>query len=88
MNQNGSSGTDHGTAAPLFVVGAPVKGGVYGEPTPLSNLDRDGNLKYTTDFWRVYATLIEEWLGGDAGEVLGGQHAHLGFLGQRGGATG
>jgi uncharacterized protein (DUF1501 family) len=79
--QNGSSGTDHGTAAPMFVVGAPVKGGAYGEPPSLSSLDADGNLKFTTDFRQVYTTVLEDWLGADGTEVLGKQFSKLGFLG-------
>jgi uncharacterized protein (DUF1501 family) len=59
--ENTSKGTDHGTATPMFVIGETVKGGQYGEPPSLTTL-ADGNLKYTTDFRRVYATLIKEWL--------------------------
>jgi uncharacterized protein (DUF1501 family) len=46
----------------MFVIGETVKGGQYGTPLSLTNLD-DGNLMYTTDFRRVYATMIKEWLG-------------------------
>jgi uncharacterized protein (DUF1501 family) len=60
--ENTSLGTDHGTAGPVFVIGKAVKGGQYGEPPSLTDLD-DGNLRYTTDFRRVYATLIKEWVG-------------------------
>lgn len=60
--ENTSKGTDHGTATPMFVIGEKVKGGLYGTPPRLTNLD-DGNLIYTTDFRRVYATMINEWLG-------------------------
>jgi len=60
--ENASKGTDHGTATPVFVLGDRVRGGLYGSPPSLTELD-DGNLRYTTDFRRVYATLIEEWLG-------------------------
>ncbi len=60
--ENTSRGTDHGTAGPVFVTGKPVKGGHYGKPPSLTDLD-DGNLRYTTDFRRVYATLIKEWMG-------------------------
>ena len=64
VEENGSLGTDHGTATPMFVVGKGVKGGFYGRPPSLTDLD-DGNLKMTTDFRRVYATAIREWLGCD-----------------------
>ena len=55
-SQNGSGGTDHGTAAPLFVLGGSVKGGRYGSPPSLTDLD-GGDLKYAVDFRSVYATL-------------------------------
>ena len=62
VEENGSLGTDHGTATPMFIVGKGVKGGFYGKAPSLTDLD-DGNLKMTTDFRRVYATMIGEWLG-------------------------
>ena len=68
--ENGSRGTDHGSAAPMFVVGAPVKGGLYGAQPSLTDLD-NGNLKHTVDFRSVYQTLIRDWLGGDAESALG-----------------
>jgi uncharacterized protein (DUF1501 family) len=64
VEENGSLGTDHGTATPMFVVGKGVKGGLHGRHPSLTDLD-DGNLKMTTDFRRVYATMINEWLGYD-----------------------
>ena len=60
--ENTSLGTDHGTANHMYVIGKPVKGGHYGEIPSLTDLDEGGNLKYTTDFRRVYASLIEGWL--------------------------
>jgi uncharacterized protein (DUF1501 family) len=69
--ENTSLGTDHGTAQLNFVIGNPVRGGMYGTPPSLANLVLDGNLENTTDFRQVYATLIEEWMGADAGKVLG-----------------
>jgi uncharacterized protein (DUF1501 family) len=62
VQENANLGTDHGTAGPVFVIGAPVRGGLYGEMSSLTDLD-DGNLRYTTDFRRVYATLIKQWMG-------------------------
>lgn len=71
--ENASKGTDHGTATPMFVIGEKVKGGFYGAPPSLTNLD-DGNLIYTTDFRRVYATMIKEWLGySDTASLLKGE---------------
>jgi uncharacterized protein (DUF1501 family) len=69
VEENGSLGTDHGTATPMFVFGKHVKGGFYGRPPSLTDLD-DGNLKMTTDFRRVYATMIKEWLGYDDTDAL------------------
>jgi uncharacterized protein (DUF1501 family) len=62
--ENGSTGvtgTDHGAAAPLFVIGNPVAGGVYGMLPALNDLS-SGNLKFNVDFRRVYATVIDDWL--------------------------
>jgi uncharacterized protein (DUF1501 family) len=64
VEENGSLGTDHGTATPMFIVGKGLKGGFYARHPSLTDLD-DGNLKMTTDFRRVYATVIKEWLGYD-----------------------
>jgi uncharacterized protein (DUF1501 family) len=69
VEENGSLGTDHGTATPMFIVGKGVKGGLYSQHPSLTDLD-DGNLKMTTDFRRVYATMIKEWLGFDDTEVI------------------
>jgi uncharacterized protein (DUF1501 family) len=69
VEENGSLGTDHGTATPMFIVGKGVKGGLYGQHPSLTDLD-DGNLKMTTDFRRVYATVIKEWLGYDHAELI------------------
>jgi uncharacterized protein (DUF1501 family) len=62
--ENTSLGTDHGTAGPAFVIGKPVLGGHYGRVPSLTDLD-DGNLKYTTDYRRIYSTLIQGWMGHD-----------------------
>jgi uncharacterized protein (DUF1501 family) len=80
VEENGSLGTDHGTATPMFIVGSQVKGGFYGRPPSLTDLD-DGNLKMTTDFRRVYATMISEWLGCEAaGTILKGRFEPLGVF--------
>ena len=76
---NASGGTDHGTAAPVLVAGSVVRGGVYGEEPSLARLD-DGNLRYTTDFRQVCATVLERLLGTRAGEVIQGNFALLPFL--------
>jgi uncharacterized protein (DUF1501 family) len=69
--ENTSLGTDHGTAQVNFVIGNAVKGGLYGTAPSLSNLVLGDNLETTVDFRRVYATLIQDWLGADAARVLG-----------------
>ena len=80
VEENGSLGTDHGTATPMFVFGRHLAPGFYGRPPSLTDLD-DGNLKMTTDFRRVYATMIKEWLGyDDTAAVLKGRFDPLGVF--------
>lgn len=80
VNQNASGGTDHGTAAPLFVVGPPVKGGqFYGEEPSLADLD-DGNLQFTTDFRSVFATMLAEVVGVDPKVALTGSFPTLNLV--------
>ncbi len=72
--ENTSLGTDHGTANHMYVIGKQVIGGHYGDAPSLADLDEGGNLRFTTDFRRVYATLIEDWLGhGDSKGLLYGE---------------
>lgn len=68
--ENGSIGTDHGAAGPMFVVGPRVKGGVVGDHPSLTDLT-SGDLKHGIDFRSVYAGLIGDWLEGDSKAVLG-----------------
>jgi uncharacterized protein (DUF1501 family) len=82
VEENGSLGTDHGTAAPMFVLGKPINKGIYGEPPSLSSLDSNGNLKYTVDFRSVYATVLDRWLGASSKDVLGGSYGSQNFLPQ------
>ncbi len=75
VKQNAGAGTDHGTAGPMFIIGKPVKGGLYGAYPSLTDLEvipgyEDGNLRFNTDFRRVYATMIKEWMGYDDTETL------------------
>jgi uncharacterized protein (DUF1501 family) len=56
--ENGNRGTDHGTAAPHFLMGGRVQGGIYGEYPSLTNLD-NGDLKFTQDFRHLYATILQ-----------------------------
>ena len=72
--ENVNLGTDHGTANLMFVAGKPVKGGHYGRIPSLTKLDAGDNLIYTTDFRRVYATMISRWLGyHDTPRLLNGE---------------
>ncbi len=70
VRANASDGTDHGTASDVILLGHNVKGGLYGQPPSLTNLDRGGDLKYTTDFRDIYATVLEGALDTDADRVL------------------
>ncbi|TMD13929.1 MAG: DUF1501 domain-containing protein [Chloroflexi bacterium] len=79
VNENGSAGTDHGTAAPMFLLGAPASGGLYGETPSLQSLD-NGNLKFTTDFRSVYATVLQDYLQAPASDLLGGNFETLPLL--------
>lgn len=79
VKENGSAGTDHGTAAPMFLLGSPVKGGLYGSEPSLKDLD-NGNLKFTTDFRSVYATVLEQYLNAPASDLLGGNFETLPLL--------
>ncbi|HEY3467521.1 MAG TPA: DUF1501 domain-containing protein [Amycolatopsis sp.] len=76
VTANASQGTDHGTAGPVFVLGPRVKGGFHGAEPSLTDLD-DGDLKLSTDFRDVYATLVEDVLGTDAGKVLPGHSGRM-----------
>jgi uncharacterized protein (DUF1501 family) len=82
VEENGSQGTDHGTAAPMFVLGNAVNKGIFGEPPSLSNLDSNGNLKYTIDFRSIYATVLDRWMGASSKDVLGGSFGAQNFLPQ------
>jgi uncharacterized protein (DUF1501 family) len=74
--ENGSKGTDHGSAAPMFLVGGKVKPGVVGDHPSLTKL-AEGNLVHATDFRRVYAAVLDHWLGVDSKTVLGDEHKPL-----------
>jgi uncharacterized protein (DUF1501 family) len=79
VKSNASGGTDHGSAAPLFFLGTPVKGGRYGQRPDLGNLD-NGNLRYTVDFRSTYATVAEGWLGVSSKDLLGASFETLPLL--------
>lgn len=79
VQENGSAGTDHGAASSMFVVGSGIRGGIYGQQPSLTDLD-DGDLRFTTDFRSVYATVLNNWLGVPAAPVLGGKYPLLKFV--------
>jgi len=70
VRENQSNGTDHGTAAPHFVMGGRVAGGLYGAAPALGRLDGNGNLPVAVDFRQLYATVLGPWWGLDATRVL------------------
>ncbi|MFN8523733.1 MAG: DUF1501 domain-containing protein [Chloroflexota bacterium] len=71
QNSSGGGGTDHGTAAPMFLVGGGINHGLFGAHPSLSDLDQ-GDLKMTVDFRSVYATVLNDWLNITPTGVLGG----------------
>ncbi|MFM9958646.1 MAG: DUF1501 domain-containing protein [Phycisphaerales bacterium] len=74
VGQNASAGTDHGTAAPMFLAGPMVRPGVLGNHPSLTDLD-NGDLKFTADFRSVYAGILQQWLRADPEKVLEGRFA-------------
>jgi uncharacterized protein (DUF1501 family) len=80
VQENGSQGTDHGTAGPVLLAGPGVKAGLVGEAPKLLDL-QDGDLKMTTDFRRVYASVLEDWLGLPTKPALGGDFEKLPLFG-------
>jgi uncharacterized protein (DUF1501 family) len=79
VRANASQGTDHGTAGPVFVAGAPVKGGFYGDEPSLTDL-HSGDLKVTTDFRDIYYELLSRTVGADPTPSVGTGRSSLGFL--------
>ena len=77
VHENGSQGTDHGTAEPMFLIGGRVSGGLYADYPNLSNLDSNGDLIHTVDFRQVYASVLQDWLGVDSTPVLSSQFQKL-----------
>jgi uncharacterized protein (DUF1501 family) len=76
VQENGSQGTDHGTAGPVLLAGPAVRADLIGQAPSLLDLEA-GDLKMTTDFRRVYASVLEDWLGIPSRPVLGGEFAKL-----------
>jgi uncharacterized protein (DUF1501 family) len=81
-HENGSKGTDHGSGAPMFLVGGAVKAGIVGEHPSLTKLE-EGNLIHSTDFRSVYAAVLDQWLGVDAKTILGGEYKAVEVFGKK-----
>jgi uncharacterized protein (DUF1501 family) len=79
VRENRYGGTDHGTAAPMFLVGARLRAGVHGEHPSLDELER-GGLAPRVDFRRVYATVLQDWLRLSSGEIVGPGFAPLNLI--------
>jgi uncharacterized protein (DUF1501 family) len=75
-SENASQGTDHGQAAPMFLIGKRIKGGIHGPLPDLANLN-NGDIAFTQDFRGVYAAALDEWMGGDSQVVLGQKFAPI-----------
>jgi uncharacterized protein (DUF1501 family) len=72
LEQNASAGTDHGEAAPAFLIGPDIKPGLLGKYPSLHDLDQ-GDLKYNVDFRSIYATILQNWLETPSKPILGSQ---------------
>ncbi|MBI1372381.1 MAG: DUF1501 domain-containing protein [Phycisphaera sp.] len=79
VKENASQGTDHGVAAPMFLAGGRVTPGLVGKHPSLTDLT-DGDLIHHTDFRRVYATILRDWLGAKPAPVLLGEYEPVVFL--------
>jgi len=89
ISENGSQGTDHGSASVMMAIGGRVHGGFYGT-APNLNLDprnptlenNAGDVRFETDFRSVYAQVLDSWLGADSVRLLGGnfRRGGLGFV--------
>jgi uncharacterized protein (DUF1501 family) len=78
VTENANGGTDHGAAAPMFIVGNKVKAGLLGQYPSLAPSDLfEGDIKYTTDFRSVYAGVLENWLKTKSAPILGKQFPPL-----------
>jgi uncharacterized protein (DUF1501 family) len=72
LEENASQGTDHGAAAPVFLIGSKVKPGLVGKHPSTTDLE-DGDVKFAVDFRSVYASLLTQWLNWPAAAILGGE---------------
>ena len=80
VSQNASNGTDHGTANNMFFISGGLKQkGLLNEMPDLCNLN-EGDLKHTVDFKNVYATVLNNWLGVNDKNILGGNYERMNFI--------
>ena len=79
VQENASDGTDHGAAAPMFLIGSQVKSGIIGKHPQLDDLTY-GDVKHHTDFRQVYAGVLQSWLGAKSAPILGGEYEPVSFL--------
>ena len=79
VHENANGGTDHGTAAPMFVCGGGVKPGLYGKQPTLGSLDA-GDLRYNVDFRSVYSTILSHWMKAPTAQILGRDFPKLSFV--------
>jgi len=77
VRANGSGGTDHGTSGPQLVIGDNVKGGLHGAQPRLDDLTSSGDLKVHVDLRSYYASVVDGWLAGGSGTILGGAYEDL-----------
>ena len=79
--ENGSQGSDHGTANPVFIIGNQLKQpGLYNPLPSLTDLDKNGDLLFSIDFRRTYATILKNWLQVSSKPILKGDFSGLGFI--------
>jgi uncharacterized protein (DUF1501 family) len=80
VKDNGA-GTDHGAGGVAFVLGDPVKGGMYGEYPSLADAELTiGNLKYNNDFRSTYSTILEKWMGVESKPIVNGNFEQFAFV--------
>jgi uncharacterized protein (DUF1501 family) len=80
VKDNGA-GTDHGAGGVAFVIGDPVKGGMYGEYPSLKDADLTiGNMKYNNDFRSTYSTILEDWMQLEARPIVNGNFEKFSFV--------
>ncbi|GIX01379.1 MAG: hypothetical protein KatS3mg112_0316 [Thermogutta sp.] len=76
IRENGRKGTDHGSAAPVFVMGGAIRGGLIGRHPPLDQVE-NGGVKHQVDFRSLYATFLDRWLGVPSQTILGSQFSEV-----------